>query len=534
MSVVAFSTLLSRLLGLVRDAQGAAFFGISILNSAFYTAFRTPNLFRRFLAEGSLTAAFIPMLHEELKEHGREGAFQLLSKVSSWLLVITAGLVGIGMIGFGFARVLFLNHNDKWYLEADLTTFLFPYLIFICLAASFSATLQAMGRFTEQSLSPIFLNLSMIIFLGIFGRFFSQTGLGQMYWLCAGVLFGGFLQAAIPGAVLVREGWRPKLDLTLSPRVREIAVLMIPGLFGSAIYQINIYFSGLLAFSLNDSAASVLFLANRVMEVPIGIFAIAVATVSFHSITKHANNRDYTAMGAAYLKGQRLILTINIPAAVGLVLLSEPIVRLLFQRGAFHASDTAEMVPILAAFAIGMPFFSAVSQMTRTFYAMKDMRTPVKAALASFVANIGLSFVLMHFFSTVGLALASNIAIIVQAVWLQSALGLKLPNLHFSTLVPTLLKIALASLGMGVAVFFGWDLVRALFGDRHMGDLIPFVGVVRFLAHIRISDLLAIFGLIPLAVAVYGSLLWALKVEGREDLEAIIAKRFRRKAESVK
>jgi putative peptidoglycan lipid II flippase len=504
--VVSFLTIVSRVLGLLRDQLSAAIFGASLLNSAFITAFNLPNLFRRLLGEGSLTAAFLPTLQEELHLHGRPGAHALLNKVVSWLVLVTGGVVAVAMMLFDHARLMG-GQAEKWYLAADLTVILFPYLFFVCVAAAFNATLNVFEHFTEPALSPIWLNLSMILTLGGAGLHWARTPMGEIHWLCVGVLIGGFLQMAVPAGVLIKGGWRPKFDFSLSPKVREIALLMAPGLFGTAIYQINIYVSRLLAFSLNDSAATLLFYANRLMELPIGVFAIAVSTVVYPMLARHAVAARFGDMATDFRKGVRLILLINVPAAAGLALLSGPIVRLLYQRGAFTEADARLMAVLLALFAIGMPFFSVVNLTVRAFYSIKDTSTPVKVALVDFLVNLGLSVVLMRWLGAAGLVLASTTAIIVQAVLLKRALTRRIPEMRFGSLLPSVFKIIVATAGMSVVVGASW------FGLRHA------VGG-------RMSDLLAVVGLIPLACATYAGLLWSLKIEGREELRAMLAARF--------
>jgi len=410
----------------------------------------------------------------------------------------------MGLFAWGGRLPLFAG---KWSLAAELTVVLFPYLVFVCLAAAFSATLNVFKRFTESALSPIWLNVAMIAALGGAGLHFAQTGLGRMHWLCAGVLAGGFLQMAVPGLVLVRLGWRPRLDFTLSARVREIARLMGPGLFGVAIYQINIYVSRLLAFSVNDEAAAVLFYANRLTELPIGVFAIAVATVIYPLLAQHAVRRQTGAFAADYAKGLRLILLVNLPAAAGLALLAEPITRLLFERGSFGPSDTAMLVPLLALFAVGMPFFSITSLSTRAFYALKDTKTPVKLAAVSFVINLGLSLALMRPLGAAGLVLGSTVAIGVQTVQLQRALTARLPELAFAPLWRGVAKLAVAVCAMGAVVGGGWWWLRSWLGGE-AGQAV-------------VRDCLAVGGLIPLGVIVYGGALWALRIEGREQLPSL-------------
>jgi len=514
--VISLLTVVSRVLGLVRDQLSAAIFGTSMFNDAFVTAFSLPNLFRRLLGEGSLTAAFVPMLQQELHENGQAGAFDLLSKVVSRLLLATGALVVVAMVLFSEARQI-AGLEERWYLAADLAVLLFPYLAFVCVAAAFNATLNVMQHFTEPALSPIWLNLAMILSLGSAGLHFAHTPMGEMYWLCAGVLVGGFLQMMVPAVVLMRLGWRPAFDLSPSQRVKEIIALMAPGLFGTAIYQINILVGRLLAFSLTVSAATMMFYANRLMELPIGVFAIAVSTVVYPLIAKHAVEGKFTEMADDYRKGVRLILAINVPAAVGLALLSEPIVRLLFQRGQFTAADTTTMAPMLMLFAVGMPFFSVVNLTVKTIYAVKDTTTPVKVALIDFAVNVGLSLILREWLGVMGLVLASTLAIVVQMVLLQRALGRRLPGMTLAPLWPGIVKVLAGSLVMGAVVWGGWHWVR---------DWDAVLAIGRFKMHE--ADLVAIFGLIPLGVLAYAAVLWALRIEGRDEFAALVRRKLKR------
>jgi len=388
-------------------------------------------------------------------------------------------------------------------LGADLAVVLFPYMIFVCLAAAFSAACQVLGRFTEPALSPVWLNLVIIGAL-LAGGGWALEAPARMNLLCAGVLAGGFLQMAVPAGVLWREGWRPQFDLRRDARVNEIVRLMAPTLLGSAIYLINISVSRFIGLSLNDSAATVLNLSTRVMELPIGVFTAAIATVVFPLIARHAARQDFVQLAADYHKGLRLVLVVNVPAAAGLALLSEPITRLLFERGAFHASDTRLMTPVLAVYALGLPFLSFTSLALRGFYALKDTATPVRAAGLSFVVNLVLSLVLMRWLSTVGLALASNLAVIVQAWYLETRLARKRRGLEFGPLLPSLGRIVAATALMSGFVWAGYR------GLAHL-SLAP-----------KLHDLVALAGIIPLACAVYGGLLWLLKIEGRAELETLL------------
>lgn len=519
--VIAAATIVSRVLGLVREIVIAAIFGTSALSSAFVSAFTLPNLFRRLLGEGALTAAFVPTMSHDLEHRDRASAFTLVSKVSSWLCLTTVVLVVAAMVAMANAgSLLALTDNlgmdavtaDRLLLGANLAVILFPYLVFVCLAAAFSAACQVLGRFSEPALSPVWLNLSILAALGL-GAWWAWDTPERMHLLCAGVLIGGFLQMIVPAGVLWAEGWRPSFDLRPDDRVQEIVRLMVPTLIGSAIYLVNIAVSRFIGLSLNDQAVAVLNWATRVMELPIGVFAAAIATVVFPLISRHAARSDWAQLGKDYHKGLRLVLVVNVPAAVGLALLAEPIVRLLFQRGHFQASDTALMTPVLAVYALGLPFLSFTSVALRGFYALKDTATPVRAAVVSFIVNLVLSLVLMKWLSTVGLALAGNFAVLAHAWFLQTRLSRRLDGLGFAPLLPNLGKIVLASVLMGVVVWGGARLVASL----------PLAG--------KAHDLVTVAGLIPVACAVYGGLLWVFKIEGREEVEALAGRllgRFKR------
>ncbi|MBI5690609.1 MAG: murein biosynthesis integral membrane protein MurJ [Verrucomicrobia bacterium] len=515
-SVVAVATMASRVLGLGRDMLVTMVFGVESLASAFYTAFTLPNLFRRLLGEGALTAAFVPTLSEELKARDRRGAFALVNQVSTWLLVVSGGIVALAMALLALfpraagrlqAAGVESDTVQRWVEAADLGVILFPYLVCVCLAAAFSAALQTLGRFVEPALSPIWLNVAMITLLagGAYGGWAASAG-GAMLWLCAGALGGGFLQMMVPALALAREGWRPRFDLGVNEPFRQIVRLMAPTLFGSAIYLINISVSRFLGLSLNDSAVATLNLATRLMELPIGVFTVAVSTVVFPLIARHAAAGEWTQLAGSYRKGLRLILVINVPAAVGLMVLATPIIRVLFQRGAFDRGDTAAMAPVLVVFALGLPLLSFVNIVLRAFYALKDTGTPVRAAALSFVVNLALSLLLMDRLGTVGLAVASNAAILVQAVYLQRQLTRKQAGLAFLPVMGDLIKVVAAAGVMGLVVAGGWHLWTMWTRD---GSVVTAFGLLL---------------VIVTGIAVYGGLVWTLRIEGRDDLAAVLEK----------
>lgn len=513
--LVSALTLVSRVLGLVRESATAAVFGTSGLISAFLTGVTLPNLFRRLLAEGGLTAAYVPTLHHELEAKRKEGAFVLVNQVATWLGLVTGGIVVVAMLLFsqrwaitGIADAVGAEPDTlaRWRDAAHFTVILFPYLLFVSLSAVFSATLQSLQRFLEPALSPIWLNLAIIALLAASVVLAAGNPEVQVYWLAAGWLIGGFLQMAVPAWALRRQGWTPRLDFTVSEPLRAMVRLMVPTLFSSSIYLVNMSTSRLIGLSLNDQAVSVLNYAQRLMELPIGVFAVAVSTVVFPLISRYAAAGDHENLSNAYRKGMRLILLINVPAAVGLCVLAEPIVRVILQYGAFGAQDTALMTPVLLANAVGLPFLSFASLALRAFYAHKDTRTPVNAALLSFVVNVGVSLALMSTLAEVGLAVAGSAAAAAQALYLQWHLARKQEGLAFSRLSADLVKIVAAALVMGAAVWVGW---------QAWAKLLP------------VSKVTAALGLglfVGAGAVIYGALVWLLRVEGRDELAAMVGK----------
>ena len=517
--IVSGVTMASRVLGLGRDMAITAVFGASALASAFVTAFTMPNLFRRLLGEGALTAALVPTLQEETKRHGHAAAHKLVNAVGSWTLLCATTITVVAMAvlsahgwwGPGLEAAGWEAETvERWTTGARLGVILFPYLVMVCLAAVFSAALQINGRFLEPALNPVWLNLSMLGLLA-WGVWMAAAGdaEGQMYWLCAGVLLGGILQMLVPALALARFGWRPRFAPDRSEGVRQIARLMVPTLFGSAIYLINTAVSRLLGLSLDDSAATVLNLSTRLMELPIGVFALAVSTVVFPQIAKHAAEQRLDLLAQDYRKGMRLILLVNVPAAFGLAVLAEPITRVLFERGAFTASDTAVMAPVLGASALALPFLAFVSLALRAFYALKDTSTPVRAALVSFVVNIAASLALMGWLGVTGLALAATLAVVTQAAMLQVLLTRRVAGLRFRHLASHLGKVVLASLGMAAVVagfWWGWE--------RWAGS-----GGWRDAAGLALA--------LALGAGCFGALTLALRVEGLAEAVALAKRKLR-------
>ncbi len=501
--IVSVATVLSRVLGLLRDMLTLAVFGVSGVSAAFFFAFTLPNLFRRLLGEGSLTAAAVPVLTEELENGGRARVFTLVNQVFSWLFVVTTFLT-LALIAVFLLIPLIDGLEERWYLTSELAVFLFPYMILVCLAAALAAALNVLGRFAVPALTAVWLNLAMIAGLGAGAFFFAESAEGRVLFLCFGVLAGGLLQLLIPLIALVREGWRPKPDLTLSPRLREVRRLMIPGLAGTAIFQINVLVSRSLAFGVDEAGVSVLYLANRLMEFPLGIFTMAVATVIFPLLSLHAVRNDAASFGEVYRKGLRLILMISLPAAAGIAFLSDPILGLLFQRGAFEAGATAITAPVLAIYAVTLPLYSIATFATRGFHSLKNTATPVRLAGAAFLINLVCSLLLMRPLGIIGLALANLISILVQSAWLQVSLATEQRQLGLLKLTADVVKMAAATAVMSLLLVLLREPLLAAGGGGKAGQAVV-LGL-----------------LIPGGAGFYFLLLWVLRVEGRDEASALL------------
>lgn len=509
--IVSISTFGSRILGLFRDILIFSFFGTGVLNSAFILAFTLPNLFRRLLGEGSLTSAFVPVFSEALEHNQRPGAFQLLNKTLSRFGLLLLGLVLLGVLLLG-GVCLFPGLAERWYLGAHFGIILLPYMILVCLAAVMAGALNVLRYFTVPALSAIWLNLAIILSLGGVGYLLASEPEAQIYYLCGGVLVGGVIQVLAPLWVLRREGWRPQFDWQESEEMQEVKMLFLPGALGAAILQINVLVSRLLAFSLNTEAVSFLYLANRLVELPLGIFTMAVATVIFPALSQLAARGDVQAFTQTFYQGVRLILAITIPAALGLGVLHRPILTLLFEWGVFNARDVAMTGSVLCIFAAGLPFYSLAILATRGLHALKDTKTVMWIACWTFVANLMLCLILMQVLDMEGLALANVLSVAFQSFALYRLLCRKGAAFQKISLVNPIVKVVLAALGMSILCLFGLELINELFGKGKGGALV------------------VVAGLVPLAMGAYLCLLWIFGFEDLERLKTFLLKirqRFR-------
>jgi putative peptidoglycan lipid II flippase len=457
MVLTAGGTLGSRVLGLVRDQLIAGFFGRGAVASALLFALQIPNLFRRLLGEGALTAAVVPVMTGEFRDGGKAQAFRFLNQVLTRAALLMLGISAVAMCAAWLVSQQG-GLEERYRLSAELTVLCMPYMPLICLAALFTAGLNILGRFGVTALSAVWLNVAMISALTAGGFFFTRDLVQLAVWVCCGSLVGGVLQLGAPAWALWREGWRPRFALEPSNAWAQLKPVFLPAVAGAGIQQINFFVSRFLALNVDDGALTVYYLANRVVELPIGVFAITVSTVIFPAMARHAENGEKRALGESFSHGMRLILAINIPAAVGLVVLAQPVARLLFQYGKFDADGTAAMVPLLWIFAAAMPFYGVISLLGRGFNAMRETRIQAWVALWVFLLNLVLSPVLAWLFKAPGLAAANLLATLFQCVTLWVILRRKDATFSQESLLKPLLQCLAASAVMGVCAWGGWAL----------------------------------------------------------------------------
>jgi len=394
--VVGFFTLLSRILGLVRDMVVGYLFGAQGAADAFFVAFRIPNLLRRLTAEGALAAGFIPVFTDYLTHYGREEAGRVARVVFTFAALILAVVVLLGII---FAVPLtwlfapgFLADQGKFTLTVFLTRLMFPYIFFISLVALAMGVLNSLSHFMAPALAPVLLNLSIIFCALFFSPLLDEPVVALGY----GVLLGGMAQLLLQVPYLSRHGFSYSPDFYFRhPALKRLLTLMGPALFGAAVYQINVLVSTLLASVLPEGSVSYLYYADRLLEFPVGVFAIALGTAALPSFSSLAARKEFAELRAGLSASLCLVNFVSLPATLGLMVISVPVFSLFFQRGAFDAGTTLSSAQALVYFALGLWGISGVKLVVPVFYAMKDTRTPVRVGLWSFLLNLFLSLVLM-------------------------------------------------------------------------------------------------------------------------------------------
>ena len=453
-STIGMGTLLSRILGFFRDMVIAHFFGAGMAADAFFVAFRIPNLWRRLVGEGSLTISFIPVyteyLHQRSEEEIREVTHAVFTLMGLVLLLIT--LLGIlfspvliQIIAPGFARI-----PEKFQLTITLNRIIFPYLFFMGLFALCMGILNSYRHFFAPAIAPIFLNISIILSVFLFYHSFQKP----VMTLAAGVLAGGVIQLLFQIPFLWQKGITFRFNFHFGhPAIKRIGALMVPGLIGTAVYQLNVFIDTIFASFLPGGSVSYLFFADRLLEFPLGIFAIAIGIASLPSLSGLASQGKMEELKKTLSFTFRLTSFISIPAMVGLIVLKTPIINLLFQRGLFDYQATVMTAKALLFYSVGLWAIAGVRIIVPAFYSLQDSWTPLKIALICLGANVIFNAAFIIPLKHAGLALATSLSSTLNLILLCRKLDPKLGGMEISKNVKSLVRVLLCSLPMGLTAY---------------------------------------------------------------------------------
>jgi putative peptidoglycan lipid II flippase len=406
---VAAATLISRILGFARDAVIAGYFGAGFSADAFLAAFRIPNLFRRLVGEGVLNSAFVPVFAETLHRGGAEEARRLFGAAARVFVAVLAVVSALGVLGADRLVMLIAPGfaGPKLELTVSLARLMFPYLMAAGLMALCMGALNVSGSFAPPALAPALLNVAIIAAVMFLSPHLEMPAIG----LGVGVLVGGIAQVAVQLPALRRRGLSPWGTRGVRhPALARIARLMVPAVMGGAVYQINILVGTLLASTLPEGSVSYLYYADRLVEFPLGVVAMAAATAVLPGMSRDAAAGNRQRVGETFGDATRLVSFITLPATAGLILLAEPIVEVLFRRGEFTAADVRLTAQALSYYALGLWSFSMVRIAVAAFFALQDARTPFRAATVCIAANLLLGLLLMGPLAHGGMALAASVA----------------------------------------------------------------------------------------------------------------------------
>ncbi len=488
LATVSGMTLLSRVLGFVRDFVIARTFGAGMITDAFFVAFRLPNLLRRLFAEGAFSQAFVPILAEYRNRRGEAETKLLVDRVATVLFVIVAAVAALGVAGAPLLIYVtapgFAADAGKFALTVELTRITFPYILFMSLVALSAGVLNTWSRFALPAFTPVLLNLSFIG-MALFAAPWFDPPVLALAWA---VFLGGLLQLALQLPALKRIGMLPRLDW--APRdegVRRILLLMGPAVLGVSVSQISLLINTIFASFLPSGSVSWLYYADRLMEFPAGLLGAALGTILLPSLSRAHTNAQGAEFSALLDWGLRLTLLLTLPAALALAMLAVPLLATLFQHGAFTANDVLQTRSALVAYSIGLAGLILVKVLAPGFYARQDIRTPVKIALVTLAATQAMNLAFIGWIKHAGLALSIGLASCLNAALLYRGLrsrGIFIPAagwMGFSA------RIAVALVALGTVLWFAMGNETAWlsmpFGERVLRlALIVAAGITTYFA----------------------------------------------------
>ncbi len=462
---IAALTLASRVLGLLREMVYGHFFGASPLFSAFRIGFQLPNLARRLFGEGALTSSFIPVFARSRADDGDEAAERLTGGVLTFACSVLLALLVVGEL------VLFVISRFTPSPTLVLAAVMLPYMPLICLTAFFGGVLQSCNRFTSPALAPLVFNVVVMLTAWFGGAILGLSPYAHLIVVAVSVLVAGGLQLGMQVAWVRGIGFKVRVNFDWAGSgVRRVTKMMAPMIIGLSAVQINTFCDFLIAFFFvpDGRGPAVLGFSQYLYNLPLGIFGTALATAIFPMLAHaHATN-DRSGLARAIEYGMRTALFITIPAGVGLILIAGPLVRTLFQHGAFTPSDTSRVASSLSYYGLGIWAYSMQHILVRSFYSMEDSRTPVRIAMSMVLFNLVLNLLLVGPMRESGVALATAITAFLQTALLATALTRRLPQLQWRSTITTAVQSVAATTAMGAAVWWlmNGSTSRALLSER--------------------------------------------------------------------
>ena len=505
---VSFYTILSRILGFIRDIFIAKFLGSTVTADAFFVAFRLPNFFRRVLAEGAYSAALIPVFSGVVIDtKDDEEAADFVENTMSLLLFVTVTLTFIFYFGMPYIiQVLapgFSENKEAFDLAVHFGKIIFPYLIFISLVAHFTSIINVHGKFAAGAFAPAILNISFILSLFILTPQLPSAGHALAY----GVLIGGLFQFIFMYRAVLQL-YRPRIRIPkINKRLKRFLHLFLPGIIGSGVIQLNIIIGTIIASFLPIGAISHIYYADRLNQLPLAIFGIAMGVVLLPSLSKAIKQNKKEEIQIIQNRSLEFCLLISLPSAAGLFILSTPIINILFERGAFLSADTVYTAQVLSIFALGLPAYILIKVLITCFFAREDTKTPLYISLVSVIINIVLSLLLIESMREMGIATATAISAWVNTILLYIILRSKDSFVLDTQLIRNSFKIIISMIAMVVGCYF--------------------LNKVLFVNISGLSSLLKIGSLILIIVCckiIYIGMIFMLKVLTIQDLKGYIKK----------
>ena len=527
--IVSLAVMSSRILGLVREMTIFNYFPTKISGSAFYLAFRIPNFLRDMFGEGILSKAFITTFLATEAEDGEEAASNLTNRIINLTLVVLIGITILGIIFApaivdilareNFDEPLEISKRYQFETKIDLTVYLtrimFPFLLFVSMAAIAMGLLNSKERFGIPACASSFFNLSSLL-IGISGYYlFPKFDMHPTTGMAVGVIVGGLLQFLIQVPSMYKVGFRYRLLLNFrDERVIQVLKLMGPAILGVAAVQIN-QLTNTWFITSEDEWLPWIQGAYRIMHLPLGIFGVAISTVALPQLAKHANAGETELFRNSLSYAIRLMLTVIIPASIGLMVLSEPICRLLYERGAFIETDTIGTGGALFVYAFGLCGFSTLKILTDGFYAYKDIRAPVIVSLCGVLLNIILNYIFILrglYFDPRAVVFSTVLTVSLNSIVLLFLLRLKVGRIGMKSIVPSALKIILASAVMGLICWLTHGIIE-----------IDWLGTDGF-----IERMIVVFVPIGISMATLSGMYKILKVEEFDDILNIFKKKIQK------